>query len=345
MTSLITADIHMTDNPGESYRWDLFEALAEWAKQYRVDQVIILGDLTDKKDRHRAELVKRMVEGFAEIAEICPVYILRGNHDYVDPNYPFFDFLSELENIHFIGEPTFSRLPIAAKTEPCWFLPSSVNPQEKWSGIDWREPRFIFMHQTVAGAAYENGTNATEGLSLSIFAGCRKDVEIWSGDIHSPQRLGKNPSVEYVGAPYRVDFGDTYAPRVVLRRSDGKQDLRFPCVNKILIDIIGSGETAWQKTRIASGDLVKVRVTLQRHELLAWPSLREAITAWARRGGATLYGPTLILASGVPRASVAMPAKRNNRSPRECLEQFSTREGLPSELRSVGNAILEHSTK
>src|ERR1700747_822103 len=130
MTSLLTADVHWTSDPKEAYRWDLIEWLIQKAKEERIDNVIILGDLTVKKDNHPSALVNRLCLGLSELARVAHVFINKGNHDFVDPKTPFFGFLERMPKIRFFTEPTVVEVRVAGKPEMCLFLPSSPNPNQ-----------------------------------------------------------------------------------------------------------------------------------------------------------------------------------------------------------------------
>lgn len=348
MSSLFVADIHQTDNPRDAYRWGLFAWLKEQAIKHRVDQIIFFGDLTEKKDRHRAELVTRLVAGFAELAEVCDIYIICGNHDRVDPNFPFFQFLCGFDRIHFFVEPTYLDLKVTNRTETCLFLPTADDYENEWKEVDWKRPRFVFMHQTVVGARFENGELSERGIPISLFSKCHPECEIWSGDIHTPQTLrcgAHGPYVRYVGAPYRIDFGDTFTPRVVLRTEGKTLDLHFPCCNKCLIDMTGDGEMIVSDSRIARGDLVKVRITLKRHELTSYSALRDAVLAWAGEWGAVVYGPTLKLVSDpAPRApNTNVKVAQTTRNPQQALADFARREKISPDVAEIGAVLLENS--
>ena len=93
MNSLVTGDWHFSDNPRDDYRHAYMKKLMRLIKRKKVNNLIVLGDLTEEKDRHSAWLVNQVVLHFAELSQLCKIYILRGNHDYVDPDTPFFSFL------------------------------------------------------------------------------------------------------------------------------------------------------------------------------------------------------------------------------------------------------------
>ena len=193
------------------------------------------------------------------------------------------------------------------------------------------------MHQTVHGVLLDNGTSSDFGLPLSFFQGIK--AKIISGDIHVQQKLG---CVEYVGSPYRIDFGDRYTPRCLLLDSKGQHDLRFPCLDKHLVEITGDGEIKLPKgTTIAPGDQVKIRVTLNRTELPIWPRIRAAAAATAAAGGWLVQGMTLNLVDTAqqpaPRASVELKRKDSA----QLIREFGEAQGLEPELAEIGRMIVE----
>src|SRR6266436_4337016 len=100
---IITADLHLSDKPQDSYRWGIFDWLRKQQDENKISGCLILGDLTEEKDCHSATLVNKMVNGLRKLEP--PVYILKGNHDYIDYNNPYFGFLSCIDGIRFITTP------------------------------------------------------------------------------------------------------------------------------------------------------------------------------------------------------------------------------------------------
>ena len=50
MSVLITADLHLTSRPNDSYRFDFLNWLPKKIKEHKIQTLLILGDLTDQKD-------------------------------------------------------------------------------------------------------------------------------------------------------------------------------------------------------------------------------------------------------------------------------------------------------
>ena len=271
MTSLITADLHLTDSPRDEYRWNLFPWMREQVKKHKVQQVFLLGDLTDAKDRHSSRLVNRFVKEVAELSRLCPVIAIKGNHDFVDENNPFFHFLSEIQNVTFFVKPS-------ALDDDFLLLPHTKNYQEdwhKWEGFTHQGCKYILCHQTFDGAKAENGQEL-RGIPPSFFKSFKGQV--YSGDIHVPQKVSRN--IEYVGAPYRVHFGDSFRPRVLLLRKGEAQDLHFPGKSRELL--VGRNLRDLQQADLAVGTQVKMRMLLKRSEYPEWPKLRKEIAALAK---------------------------------------------------------------
>ena len=106
MRPLIFTDIHLTDNPREEYRWRVFDdAIVQFLFLKKATDIMILGDLTDRKDNHSASLVNRLVRNVKRLAELAPVTVLMGNHDYLDPINPFFGFLGAAFRRERFGQP------------------------------------------------------------------------------------------------------------------------------------------------------------------------------------------------------------------------------------------------
>ena len=96
MSQLVISDLHLTDNNLDSYRWKIFDVLVELCNKYNVKELIILGDITEKKNDHSSELVNKILDNFYYLCQktkLCNLNILCGNHDYIDSNTPFFKFL------------------------------------------------------------------------------------------------------------------------------------------------------------------------------------------------------------------------------------------------------------
>lgn len=315
MTTIATGDIHLSANPRDEYRWKFVEeTLPSLARERGARRVVILGDLTEQKEGHRAPLVNRLVDAVAELAKLAPVWVLKGNHDYVSEDSPFFHFLGRVPRVRWINEPT--RLKLSGLGD-CMFFPHTSRWSEEWAaaGLPIMKPDWYFCHQTFEGARSENGISMT-GVPRSIFP---SGARVISGDVHVPQRVG---CVTYAGAPYAVDFGDDFAPRVLLL-SEGRapESVPVPGPQKRLVSLSGRDPLA----KLAAlepggaGDVVKVRVELPPGSELTRAEARARVRQWAESTGAELWAVEV----SAPRAALGKSTDRPRKSDSDLVRQYA----------------------
>ncbi len=334
LPAIFVSDLHLTANPQDEYRWALFPWLKEQAKKNRVKAIAILGDLTDAKDYHASVLVNRVVACLASLKEdVEQVYILEGNHDYLKDGNPFFGFLNVIPGVKFITKPWSDMEDDAL---PALWLPHSKNPARDWSdlkSLDWYS--HIFMHQTFNGAIASNGQEMDgEGVEKLDWFRAGMGPEVWSGDIHVPQKLGL---VEYVGSPYHVHFGDKFKPRAILLDHGGRRkDLHFPTISRTSITVRNINDMF--DLDVAPGDQVKLKVILDQAEQHRWPWWRTLVEGWAKDKQVDLCGLKLEVDKGRRRLNLK---KHHSADPREVLYDFVEHEDLGPEAYEVGLEILE----
>lgn len=331
--ALLTSDLHLTTAPMDTYRWDLFPWLAEQARRRRVRRLYVLGDLTDAKDHHPSLLVNQIVQALCGVKEhsgLEQVVIVRGNHDGVDPEWPYFRFLNELPGVIFVHEPGFVGKGVLA-------LPHSRDPEGEWDRYRNKPgAEEILMHATVQGAEAESGHRLDGGLSTR-FLRQFKARRIWAGDVHVPQKRGP---VEYVGAPYPVRFGDSFAPRVVYLNDRGApEDLFPPTIRRLMLDVRGPNDL--EKVKTKAGDQAKVRVRLERADYGLWHGYKKDVQRWAERRRVELASVEL-----VPSERAQEAAKRNvsaiaAKNPKQLFLQYCDAADVPEELRGTGKEMLE----
>lgn len=287
MTALVTGDLHLSDNPRDAYRHRLMAELPAKAKRSQVDQIIILGDITEEKDRHSAWLVNKVCDHIVALAQVAPVIIKKGNHDYKDIESPFFEFLKRMPNVHWINHPTNSEdlEPPLVGLGRCLFLPHTLNYKEEWRVFLNRRSKFdsydwVFAHNTFAGATGDNGRTLS-GIPLDIFG----TTKVIAGDIHKPQSFGV---LTYVGSPYLVDFGDDFEPRALLVDRKSKKSLPLEGPQKRLVHVSSVADLKKQ-TQVNKGDILKVRVDLDPAQHAEWPEIQEKVREWGAKIGAEIH--------------------------------------------------------
>lgn len=336
MTVLLTADLHLTDNPRDADRWNLFPWLQKQITKTGAKHIIILGDLTDAKDKHPSTLVNRFVRELETLAAKAQVIILKGNHDYIDEKIPFFDFTDLLHNVLFITSP--AELEIDDGTNQggrtkrrCLFLPSTRDHETAWKPLDFSPYFYIFCHQTFDGSLAENGMRLG-GVPPSVFKGIK--AKVWSGDIHTQQQVSQN--IEHVGAPYRIDFGDPYTPRVVLLKHGKAEDLHFPAVRKELL-VINQIEDL--NLDLPPGSQVKVRAMVKRADHGDWPKMRRQIQEIIKAKGWDSYG----IESERPKEDKVLAKKVavKGAKPQDIVKKFAADKKLSKELATAGQEFLK----
>lgn len=323
MTVLITGDLHRTDNPRDYYRHDFHGELCKFGDDFRVMSLVILGDLCEEKDEHSAWLVNKIVDDLIDLTRhFGRIYILRGNHDYLNPDWPFFKFVDRFHNITWINQPWFFHLP--GHPGKCLFLPHTRDPEKEWKGL-FKGERYarVFAHNTFDGAKSEQG-RILRGINPAILKG----QKVISGDVHVPQ----DGPITYVGAPYTIDFGDTYKPRVLLLDDDEVKSIPCKGPQKRLIEDQAPSD-------IKKGDIVKVRVHVTRKQFERWTSIKKEWTEWARRTQVTLYKvePILQLHDRKP----LRIDRKSVKSDGELLRDYARSQNMDTKTLKMGLNILE----
>lgn len=338
MNCLITSDLHLTAAPRDEYRWRLFPWLAEQAVKYGVKDVFILGDLTESKDFHSSRLVNRIVETLHQLYQqgnLHYIHILRGNHDGIDPNCPYFLFLSRFPWIRYYATPFSGPSPCGGTM---LLLPHTSEPVAAWDTVEFGDADLVFMHGTLTGAKSETGY-ALQGISPDLLRPMHR-AKIYSGDVHVPQIIGP---VEYVGAPYPVRFGDNFQPRVrLLKRPREGGDLAPPAFNRVWVVVTPKDDIAFPEG-LQKGDQVKARIQLGPEEYGDWQRLRSAVSSACKERGLELCGVELQRIEP-KRWFIRKPAFAGQREvikPLEQLQRYSIVNKVSKEVQAVGVDLLK----
>jgi DNA repair exonuclease SbcCD nuclease subunit len=329
LPALLTTDLHLAAGESASYRFGLFPWLAETIREERVKTLVLLGDLTDAKDNHPAELVNKIVMALNSLP-VERIVIIAGNHDWLKAGNEFFKFLNLLSNVEFITKPTEDEELSGASA---YFLPYSKNPAKDWEGMDFSHYTYLFMHQTVSGSIASNGQKM-QGEPLPPLNASK----VYSGDIHVPQVIG---DVEYVGSPYHVHLGDSFKPRcVLLERNGNPVDLHFQTISRRTVKVESLAEL--RKLRFKAGDHVKLRIELSDADKHQWAAIKREASAMMKDSKVVLQGVELVVAKSELRVLfVEHSLGYKVLSPSEYVYKFVDREGLPADVFDIAMEILE----
>src|SRR5262245_3677634 len=317
---LAFGDLHLNENPRDAYRHEFMKALPNLISKLGPDRLIILGDLTDEKDRHSAWLVNTLVDYFCVLLQkVREIIVLRGNHDYIDEDNPFFAFLRRIERVRFISHPCYLFGDL--------FLPHTLDYKTEWQRITRHVP-VAYSHNTFAGAIGDSGHALSGGIPPTDVP---VDI-IVSGDIHYPQVTDK---VHYAGAPYRIDFGDNFEPRILRRRGNRITSIGVGHLapQKRLLELVSPDD---REVRGAQrGDIVKIRVALRYKDVANWADIRQHIAAWAEEEG-WVYS----ISPQVHYQPGARTTTATNISDEDLLRQYAKVKGLDKDTLQTGLELL-----
>ena len=326
---LITSDLHFTDRARDAYRWDIFPWLRD---QLEHDEtLLILGDLTDAKDNHSSALVNRIVNEIEEtVAFGHGVFILKGNHDYVDAFTPFFGFLGALDRVAFIADGYYGLHRVEGQYVR--MMPHTRSPAEDWERVSFEDVDLVLCHQTFNGAKASNGQQLQGGISARYFSDRGFKGRVISGDIHVPQQCG---DVTYVGSPYPVAFGDKFTPRVLRVSGDSVESLEPPHIRKLKLTISDAEEL----DDLRQGDQVKLTVRLWREDFYEWERIRAEVAEVAGRLGVYVHSLDLEVKTEVEAPTNAKAVAVASAG--DVLGDFCESRGLADADRKIGAALLK----
>lgn len=322
---LLIGDLHLTDRPKDAYRFDIFNWIRDQQVRYEPEATFLLGDITDQKDKHHSSLVNKIVDGLNRLAK--PVYILRGNHDGIDPTTPFFKFLNSIEGLEFVTLPKLLRSGVA-------MIPHCREEADFKRACEsfGKQAKYLFIHQTIEGAIAESGSRLS-GFSAAPIEAMHPTLGTYAGDVHKPQDVG---AVTYVGSPYTIRFGDDFEPRCLLLSKNAPMNLYFDCIRKWVLHIRGP-EDILNNQNLLKGDQVKLNIELAREEAVEWKAHKQKVLTVCQKMGLEVFGVAVTVSSATPKAQTASV---KGRSQAEIIEAFCTAEKVPSAMRKAALSLL-----
>jgi DNA repair exonuclease SbcCD nuclease subunit len=351
INSAFVSDLHLTNDSRDEYRWRIFDVLEKMRTTHQFKTLYILGDLTEAKDGHNSYMVNRIVNCLIALRnKKCRIYVLRGNHDGIDPMWPYFGFLSYIPDISFIrsGAKIFTE-----EKARIWAIPHI----RSWKEFDFKfGPHegvdLIIAHITVNGAKSAiPGARELTGIPLSDLDELPK-CEFISGDVHKPQTVGR---VEYIGAPYHINYGDDFKPRMFINDHRGESfdislDKYFP--HRRMMEVTNSQRINASFADLYEGDQTKWRVHLTLDDMHEWENISQRIRTRAKRDGIEVASVSFILDNALIGAEGAEQGKADTDSEqrmpwqtREALEKFCRQNEVPSDLRRIGMECYEASAQ
>lgn len=331
---LFIGDLHLTDSSKDEYRWSIFNWIKKQQDKYKPEATFLAGDITNAKDRHSATLVNRIVAGLTLLKP--PVYVTMGNHDYRDPDNPFFKFLNHIDGIYFIIEPVVLKagkriavLPHVRDQSAFDTMVASVAGDD-----DNGHPAAFLCHQTFDGAVAESGVRLS-GLSASLIESLRPELGVYAGDVHRPQTQGL---VTYIGCPYNVRFGDNFEPRCIYVDKNGTETYPWFDAPRKWSLTVNSPESILGNKELVSGDQVKLTIEVTREEVVEWKAIRKEILDACKELMLEVHGCKLEVRTNQRRERIKLKQHVTKDS---TFEQFCKAENLAKEIVKVGKSILD----
>lgn len=201
--------------------------------------VVILGDLLHNHERLHTTVLNKAYTFINEMRKYVPVYILVGNHDYINNSQflstnHWMNALKEWDKVFIIDKgmiqyTDFGKFIFCPYVYPGKFI-EALNIIDK----EWKTSRIIFCHQEFQGCKMG---------SINSIDGDKWDTEypfIISGHIHDKQRLQHN--IFYTGSSMQHAFGESYDKTITLCHFNTKIyfesiDLDLPRKKIIYMDI------------------------------------------------------------------------------------------------------------
>lgn len=339
---IITADLHLTDKAHEQYRHKTMDHMRTIIRDEKPDAFLILGDLTEDKDRHAAWLVNKVVDHLAAFGKLVPTIVMMGNHDYHNEGHPFFAFIQRMEGVHWIDKVTDGRSIgniFNIDLDDVIFLPHTRTHQSDWEPINWKPYDFAMAHNAFKGAQSANG-HTLDGIPLRDIP---EHVKIIAGDIHKPQSWD---GCTYVGAPYRVDFGDNYAPRLLKLVGSKPWDISLASQPQKQLFVLDEVSDLWNDKyfdrNVVAGDVIKMRIGID--DMGQWHGAHKDARAWCQERGAIAFKIEPVLAKGlVKRRHEAPNMERTSVAGEEdALRMYAKRHDVREDDLREGFDIIKH---
>lgn len=215
-----------------------FDYIINHIRKEQIDLVLFAGDMFHT-NRPSPSYVSAVTSRVAQIADVCPIVIIPGNHDQAGNRVSAVQYLQEVDlvNVYLSDQPTYWCVPTAKGDVYVGALPypklaayGAADHQElsamlgdmlsDWSLVPTNAPRFLLAHVSIEHADYGRYMSPVLGQDAHLLV---EDVIEWDyvalGHIHKFQDISKlypehnYPPIVYPGSIERIDFGEEHEPR------------------------------------------------------------------------------------------------------------------------------------
>lgn len=296
MRLLATGDLHIRASGQRSDECcRILDWIADRADALRPDVVLCPGDVYDTASTPMDRLIASTF--FLRLADVCPVIIIRGNHDQVND----LQLLGKLKSKHPITVvETAAVVEAGGAAIACVAWPNRASiaamlgrplggeavddvardaMRDVFRGLrdqlrDFDGPRILAGHFQLSGSVTSTGQPLIGGelsLGLEDLASVEADVVIMS-HIHKAQDWDAGMPVVYCGSPFRTAFGETEPKSIVCAEWDGPRfvswgRLETPARQMVLLNAQWEptdAELQFSSEPIEPGAEVRLRYTVER---------------------------------------------------------------------------------
>lgn len=213
---------------------DILETqLCELLRGETIDGIVILGDVLHTHEKIHTAPLNRALKLFTNLSALCcPIFILVGNHDYIQndqflTDHHWMNVLKNWDKVHVVDRIVFYKNVCFCPYVPVGRLLEALET----GSADWKTTRAVFCHQEFEGAAMHNGIVSLCGDKWN--ADWPKAI---SGHIHSRQDL--KSGVHYVGCALPDNNGKSYVSMYCTELNTiEKVEMSFPKRKKISLSI------------------------------------------------------------------------------------------------------------
>ena len=188
----------------------VFEGLYEEVRKNPKNAISYIGgDIAHSKTEMSPELVDQLSRLFKNLADICPLVIIAGNHDCNLNNLNRLDCLSPIvdnlnhSNLHYLkrtGIYTFADTDFIV-----WDVWDKEKDYIKAKDVPGDRKKVVLFHGTVDRSETDLGFKLPSKVKMSMFKGY--DLGLL-GDIHKRQHLNKEETISYCGYLVQQNHGE-----------------------------------------------------------------------------------------------------------------------------------------
>ena len=188
---------------------EVFERTYEEVKKHKDNAVVYIGgDIAHSKTEMSPELVDQLSRLFKNLADICPLIIIAGNHDCNLNNLSRMDVLSPIVNnlqhsdIHYLKHSgVYKCADVKFVVWDVWEKEDDYIEAKDFDG----DTKVVLFHGTVDKSETDLGFFLPSDVKISKFKGY--DLGLL-GDIHKRQHLNKKKTISYCGSLVQQNHGE-----------------------------------------------------------------------------------------------------------------------------------------